>query len=233
MAYSNDSDLLLVLPNASGYITDDEGQDADFSGHRTWATNLIDSRLRGRTAVPVGTGDSIVNSMLSNVEANLTAYSLVKANFTKFDTEGADEAFKQFKKEGTDALDNLYFPASFSTPAQATGFIGNGTIAVTVRDDYAYTSNVIVRCTTGGTSPIFGVTDLRTGQAWSYEVANDNQWPSEEHIQTATAKSLVKHATIVITDGATPFTQGDTWLFRIYTNYKKTRKGRIGFLQRY
>ena len=237
MAYSDDADLSGVMPLAQQYAVADPDDDPTtvYTQHRSWATAYIDNKLRGRTAVPVTAGDSTVDDTLAEAEALLIAQRLMKANFTQFgENTVSEQTFIQMKRDADKLLESVYFPASASTPAKLTSFAGNGTIAVTIRDQFAYTGDWVVKCTNPGTSgAVFRIWSNR-GQVseryWDYDLSTDSQWPSNLDFDNTSPEDMIKNVTITITAGATAFAQGDTWVFRTYTSYRPNRKGRLGWI---
>ncbi len=236
MAYSDDTDVSGVLPQAHQYATDDPDTSpaSVYAQHRVWASAHIDNKLRGRTVVPVAAGDSTVDDSLAEVEALLIAQRLMKSNFTRFGEQTTTEqTFVEMKKEADRILDRIYFPAAASTPTKLATFVGNGTITVTILDQFAYTGDWVVKCT-NATNPIFRIWTNRgrvTERYWDYDLANDSQWPSDLDFDNSSPQDMIKNLTITIATGATAFDIGDVWVFRTHSNYKPNRKRhRLGWI---
>jgi len=229
MAYSVDADLTLVAPMASSWAVASVGGDptTTWEQHRQGAYAEINSKLRKNVAVPY-TGDTTVASGLAEVEAKLTAARLVKANLSQFSNiEAGIETASKYEKDAYALLDDMYFPASVSTPASGTAFTGNGTVSVTVSDSWGYRGSFIVQYVD---NDVFRISDnrKRNNGPWDYDISEDNQWPSDSDLETYTEE--YKALSMTITTGSTAFDKGDYWTFEVYPGYRKNDPKRIGWV---
>lgn len=231
MPYSDDAALLSTLPQASSYIASYLTASTEFSRHRQWASNYIDNLIKGRVSVPVSTGtDALLASGLSEVEAYLTAYRLIRQNFSdRFDDVSRD-FYMQYKKDADEMLNRMYFPASYDTPTQLHTFTGNGTITVSVYDQFTYTADWIIKCVNTD-NPSFSVWNNRRGVIGYYDLSADAEFPAEDVQQGASEQGLPKEINIVLATGATAFALGDTWAFRTYGRYRIGRKRGFGSIR--
>jgi len=222
--------LLEVAPLASSWAIESIGDspDATWSSHREKANAEVNSRLRGKVAVPYS-GDSIVASGLAEVEARLTASRLIKANISKFQNniDTTMEVADRYVKDAYKLLDDIYFPASASAATTGTSFVGNGTVSVSVDNSFAYRTTLTIRCLGDN---IFQIEDdrERTGGPYNYDISNDNQWPSDQDIDAL--KPDYKALSITIATGVTAFSEGDYWTMEVYPAYKKTMRKGLGWL---
>lgn len=231
--YSTDADLLKVAPLASSWAIENVGDDpsATWLFHQEQAYAEINAFLRGKTAVPVPS-DSYASEALSEIEARMVAARLMKANLSQFNNhEESMLTIQQYEGDAQRLLDKTYFPASASTPASGTGFVGNGTLTVTVNDDYAFRSQWTVKCMDeAGT--VFEIATDRTeaGGPWFYELGTDTQWPSNADFDSARANDMLKALTLTIATGGTAFSIGDFWTFTMFPSYRANRKPGLGYI---
>jgi hypothetical protein len=219
-AYSEQIDLLQVLPNATGYVPSGLDPDDYFDSQREWAAQVIDDRICSITAVPS-------SEDLSEIEANLVAHRLLRQNFASKDMEGSRDFINQYKKDALDALEGHRFPATASTPEKLQDFAGNGSLAVTVYDQWTYTTDWVVKCSEAGTSTAkFEVWNEVKGVLGYYDLAEDAQFPDADAVNASTPSGLLKEIKLVITAGVTAFSVGDSWSFRTYARRRlKTPRG--------
>ena len=228
MSYSTDSHLLSILPSASGYVSAGLTVSSEFARHRDWSSRYIDNQLKGRVVVPlVTTGNALLASGLAECEAYYTASRLIRQNFVSNGITNA-EYYREYKSIGDDLLKTMYFPASVETPTQLQSFTGNGTITVTVNDQFTYTADWIVKCINTG-NPTFNIWNNREGQrgqiVGDYDLSTDTAFPSKSDQDTYSEQGFIREVRIVIATGATAFALGDTWAFRTYGRYRlKTDK---------
>jgi len=213
--YSTDSDLLSVLPGASGYISSTLTATTEFARHRSFANAEIENQIKGRTVVPASTGNALVASGLAEIEAYYTAYRLLRQNFSSKDMDGSREFINSYKKDGDALLKDMYFPACADTPTKLQSFTGNGGIAVTCYDQFTYTADWVVKCTSAS-GPQFEIWNNQRGTMGYYDLSDDTSFPDTDHQEGSSGKSLFKEIRIVITGGSTGYALGDTFAFRTY-----------------
>lgn len=231
--YSVDADLLKVCPQAADWAVDSIGDDPSgaYLFHQEQAYAEINSFLYNKTAIPVPS-DTTVSEVLSEVEARMVAARLMKMNISQFPNhESAMITIRQYESDAEKLLKNCYFPASASTPASGVGFVGDGTISVSVSDAHAYRAVWTIRCIEAGTdTAVFEIYNnrVKAGGPWYYDLDTDNQWPSDAWIEQNT--DLLEAVTVTITPGSTAFSIGDYWTFTTYPPYRANRKAGIGYI---
>lgn len=221
MAYSTQSDLLYVIPDASSYVPSELDADAYFSQQRSWAASFIDNKIKNITATPS-------SEDLAEIEAYLVAYRLLRQNFASRDMDGSRQFYQTYMDDAASMLSYYVFPATYSTPEQMADFDGSGTISLTVYDQWTYTSDWVVKCISGGsTTAEFEIWNETRGVLGYYNIGNDDHFPTEEQIDTYSSQSRTKEIKIVITGNVgAPFTIGDAWQFRTYARRRlKTPRG--------
>lgn len=233
--YGINDDLDKLIPKASGWATVNNGDDPSpvWNYHRTGANAEINNFLRGKVAVPVTSTDPYVASGLAEIETFLTAGRILRANISQFSSvDAAWATIKNFETVGKGMLKDMYFPASYTTPASGTSFTGNGTIAITVNDAYCFPAEWTVQCiSTSG--PLFEIAcnNPRVTERWDYDLSTDTQFPSDSDIDNTRTPDLLKALTITITTGGTAFDVGDYWTFRTYANFRSNRKPGLGWIK--
>jgi hypothetical protein len=99
---------------------------------RVQAYNYINSKLRGRTAVPAT--DSAVTAQLKDIERNFVIGWLLGAGLSGERNSNSDwPAF--YLELAEKALDNLSFPATASSPTAESYNTGNGVLTITALND--------------------------------------------------------------------------------------------------
>lgn len=216
--YSTDDDLYRVIPNANDFIPASMVVTTYLETQRSWAYDWINQQLEGNTLVPT-TED------LSEVEAFLTAYRLLRQNFSSKDMDASRDFYLQYKRDAVEALQTHVFPATASIPEKIHSFAsytGAATMTVTAFDLATTDSNWVVKCFRAGAgTSLWEIYSSRHQRSWQYDLASDDQFPNQAYREGAGAGNLFREIAITITpDESAPFVLGDTWVFRTYSRWR-------------
>lgn len=222
--YSNPSDLIEIIPDASGTLFPASSYDTDYAALAAGAYQEINSYIGDHTATPT-------SEDMSEIEAMLVAHRRMTAVYATNEQDGSNSFRQSFKSRAYELLDDHIFPASASTPVQMDGFTGDGTIAVSVVDGWTADAKWHVRCSQGGSSPVFQIWWSRDPNGiYYYDVNSHVQFPQDSTRNTGDPWCLASQIVITITPGDTAFAVGDTWVFRTYSKWKKNHKKGIRML---
>jgi len=214
--YSTTSDIKAVLPNVEGSLLPTATFAADYAVQAAWAANEIDSYLEGNTAVPVVDATGV---WLQEAEACLVAHRLLSARYSAVEVEGSEPFRSSFRKRAYQLLDDHEFQATADVPAKGPIFIGDGTISIEVNDHVTVNALWFLKAETATSFSITRKTKTGTFY-YTYDLA-EGQFPTDNDFKAGT--EISKQIKIVITAGSTPFAQGDSWIFKTYGNFKKSR----------
>jgi hypothetical protein len=218
--YSTTADLIAIVPNASGSLIASATFDADWLVLADDAYREVNDYIVDGTAVPSGED-------LAEVEALLVAHRAVTARYQAIDQEASDDFRQDFKKRAYELLDGWEFPASYSTAIQSSGFVGGGSIALTVYDDWTNDGKWMARCiTAGGADAVFQVwrTSVTGTQTWTYDLGSMTQFPDDSVLESGNPEGLATQIRIEVTASGNDFALGDFWLWRTHANWRKKRK---------
>jgi hypothetical protein len=217
-----------VLPSASGTIEDF----SQWPGTpATFMDNILASAYKwvnGRIAAFTATPNTNVPS-LTMAEAYYGAYMLLLGTSGPAGDEDTFRYTLAFREEAERIIDSTDFPASATTPSQASGFVGNGTITVTTNDYYTPTATWEVRYLGSNSFGIWNTTTMK--RVGTYDIVQHSQFPDPDETTTNGAVAN-KDLVIKITAGATAFGENDTWFFKTFESTKRSRSIKSGRMAR-
>lgn len=217
MSYSTIQNVMDILPNASGIITDSAYGGVPenlISNCQSLAYDWINSIIRPFTVTP---NSSLASLVLA--ESQYCSYLILQGTSAIGDDSTLAYA-DRFRTEAKRLIDEAEYPASADTPVKASGFIGNGSISVVVNDYYSINANWEARYQTNNTFSIWNTLD---GAVGNYDIVNDTQFPDPTDTTTA-SRDAIKSIVITIVAGSTAFAKNDTWRFKTWSSSRK-RKG--------
>jgi len=218
MSYSQIEDVVAVYPNVSGVITNSDyagsSPETLISSCQTLSYNWINSTIRPYTKTPNTDVDALVL-----VEAHYTAYLIIKGTSTLGDDATLNYA-NTYRDEAARLLKEAEFPASYSTPIQASGFVGTGNITLTVNDAYTPTANWEARYQSNNQWQIWNSVE---GDVGVYNYVSDAHFPNPSDT-TTDSQAAVKSITVDIENTGTAFVTNDTWRWKTWSSTRK-RKG--------
>ena len=217
MSYSSESDVLNILPDASGLVPNNLAFTDWYTSLATDMSRIIDNQIEDRTVTPSS------EAVLSRIEALYIAGEMLRTGKAARNQDvDTLEQIQGYEDRADKVLERTTFPGTVSAGDALSTNVGNGTCAITIDPDYIYTARWEVRCTSAASK--FEVTNNVKGLVGSYDVASDDQFPDLDQRKGNAYYDLVRSVNITITAGATAFAQGDAFRFRTYSPYRKERK---------
>ena len=217
MSYSSESDILNILPDASGLVPNNLAFTDWYTSLATDVSRYIDNQIEDRTVTPSS------EAFLSRIEALYVAGEMLRTGKAARNQEPDTlEQIQSYEDRADKLLEKTIFPGTVTTADAQSTNVGNGTCTVTIDPDYIYTARWEVRCTSAPYK--FEVTNNVRGLVGSYNISDDDQFPDLDQRKGNAYYDLVRSVNITITAGATAFSQGDAFRFRTYSPYRKDRK---------
>ena len=214
--YATIEDIITVLPNCSGIIEDSaygSTPNVLIDSCRTMAYNWVNSAIKPYTNTP-----NTDLSSLTLVESHYASYLIVQGTSSVGDDSTLAYA-DRFRTEAKRLIDEAEYPATYSTPAEASGFVGTGQVFVTVYDEFTPSATWEARYQLNNQFTIWNTKD---GNLGTYNISNDSQFPNPSDTTTA-SDDAVKGITLNIVTGDTAFAKNDTWRWKTWSSTRKRR----------
>lgn len=194
---------------------------------RTRAYNKInDTYLRGRTAIP-----ATHISELLQIEVDLVVADVLTGAFTG-QTANISEWAREYRERAERNLEDIRFDASAESAVADSQNVGNGTVTITVNDEYTLTEKWILRCMSNGKFSAHG----GIHGYLPYDITVGTQYPEKDFVVGTSdygiARPRIRYEkfpiSILITAGAIDFEQDDKFTFTTYAaSYMQRNIGNI------
>ena len=203
--YSTIADVLNVYPQASGFISQVSNDPVAYIDEvRVQQKGHINSLIKD-----LSKPDNFTQPGLALVEANFTVAQIVRGIKSGTDIEVA----AAFDKVAKDLLKHIEWTTSYTTPATVAGFAGNGTLNVTIFDQFTPTAEWEIRYQGSNDWTVWNTAE---GELGTYNTSNDSTFP-DAATDSTDSELAVKSIVLAITPGAVAFAKNDTWRFNTYS----------------
>ncbi len=230
--YCENDDLRLDTGKAIDEFMDIELSSSERESYkdtaRERAYNTINNMIDGKTLVP-----ATHIPMLKQIEIDLVVSDVMSGAFSG-ETANASEWVEKYSQRANDALENLKFSASGTTPAANSDNVGDGIVsAVTIFDDYTMTEQWTLTAINATTFQVVGsvtgrIYDLDVGESYPQKDWTVGTYEDYHFTYRQTLYYDNYPFRLTITAGAIPFVQYDRFTFKTYSaSYFRQRTGKI------
>lgn len=223
-ALSDSDDFTALIPGAGDdYLYPAASYTADYLEDAKKAAREIRAYVIKGSAYPPTDPD--VLEQLKEVETLLVAHRRFSSLYASRGINDETEYRQNWRSRAMGLLNQIEFPASFTTPAKGNPFSGSHDLGVQVFNDFTASALWSVICTKAGThsTAAFRVWNRRNDQSEIWDLGSSPTWP-KTHPSDDPLCATYQVKLSITENGGDDFDTGDHWTFRTWSRW--SRRGR-------
>lgn len=232
--YCQNADLIMDNGRSiNEYIdpTQSENPGIKNAARRQAYAEINDNYLKNRTLVPAfdKDGDLTIPSLLY-IEKDLAISYIMKATFSG-ETGNLSEWANHYRERAIEALKNLKWDATYSSPTANSQNTGNGTVTIHMLfEEFVRTENWILRATGSTTFSVYGTKSGRLPNATvgeRYPEYDWNTYSTDYGLRIGSNKQWIEYPFhMTIAAGLVDFISDDIFYFATYSSHPLRQRSR-------